>query len=311
MTCPFLPGSRPPERWDVVVFRYPEEPEVSYIKRLVGLPGETIRIFHGDIYIKPPGGDSYALARKPLRHQAAMQIGVYDDRHQPRAFQSKPEWRRWTSPDGWLADRAAVSAGTRRSNRANNGPSCGTVISCLSPSNGTPCSTARPAARPSPDAGHRLLLIQHEHDGRSSNRLPDESPDRQSAWMQPHWVGDLTLEADIDVTDCRPGARSGSSSSRAGSPTAARSTCHGHGGRDPRRRGAGPLADNHQGHGRHHVEFANVDDRMSLDGRRPILRAAMASSTNRRNRSRFRPRPTWPRRRSRHEMPRSLRATLS
>ena len=36
---PFLPGSRPPGRWDVVVFRYPEEPEVSYIKRLVGLPG--------------------------------------------------------------------------------------------------------------------------------------------------------------------------------------------------------------------------------------------------------------------------------
>ena len=35
----------------------PEEPEVSYIKRLVGLPGETIRIAHGDVYIKPPGGD--------------------------------------------------------------------------------------------------------------------------------------------------------------------------------------------------------------------------------------------------------------
>ncbi len=46
----------------MVVFRYPEEPEVSYIKRLVGLPGETIRIFHGDIYVKPPGGDQYLLA---------------------------------------------------------------------------------------------------------------------------------------------------------------------------------------------------------------------------------------------------------
>ena len=41
---PFLPGSGPPERWDVVVFRYPEEPELSYIKRLIGLPGETLRI---------------------------------------------------------------------------------------------------------------------------------------------------------------------------------------------------------------------------------------------------------------------------
>ena len=58
---PFLPGSGPPERWDVVVFRYPEEPEVSYIKRLVGLPGETIRIAHGDIYVKPPGSDDVHL----------------------------------------------------------------------------------------------------------------------------------------------------------------------------------------------------------------------------------------------------------
>ena len=70
----------------MVVFRYPEEPEVSYIKRLVGLPGETIRIFHGDIYVKPPGGDTFTLARKPLRHQAAMQITVYDDRYQPRSL---------------------------------------------------------------------------------------------------------------------------------------------------------------------------------------------------------------------------------
>ena len=39
----------------MVVFRYPEEPEVSYIKRLVGLPGETIRIKHGDLLRQAPG----------------------------------------------------------------------------------------------------------------------------------------------------------------------------------------------------------------------------------------------------------------
>ena len=37
-SLPFLPGSGGPNRWDVVVFKYPEEPEVNYIKRLVGLP---------------------------------------------------------------------------------------------------------------------------------------------------------------------------------------------------------------------------------------------------------------------------------
>src|SRR5262249_29150502 len=33
-----------PDRFDVFVFRYPEDPQVNYIKRLVGLPGESLRI---------------------------------------------------------------------------------------------------------------------------------------------------------------------------------------------------------------------------------------------------------------------------
>ncbi len=106
---PFLPGSGPPERWDVVVFRYPEEPEVSYIKRLVGLPGETIRIAHGDVYVKAPGESVFTLARKPLRHQSAMQINVYDDRYRPRALAGRPEWTRWRPESAWKAARSRES----------------------------------------------------------------------------------------------------------------------------------------------------------------------------------------------------------
>ena len=40
---------REPRRWDVIVFKYPGNAKVNYIKRLVGLPGETLRIQHGDI----------------------------------------------------------------------------------------------------------------------------------------------------------------------------------------------------------------------------------------------------------------------
>src|SRR5262245_18612870 len=33
-----------PQRGDVIVFRKPSEPSVVYIKRLVGMPGDTIRV---------------------------------------------------------------------------------------------------------------------------------------------------------------------------------------------------------------------------------------------------------------------------
>ncbi len=39
-----------PRRWDLVVFRYPEEPSVNYVLRLVGLPGETITIREGCVW---------------------------------------------------------------------------------------------------------------------------------------------------------------------------------------------------------------------------------------------------------------------
>ncbi len=45
-----LPGLRQPVRGDVIVFIYPDDPRKFFIKRLVGLPGETIEIREGTVY---------------------------------------------------------------------------------------------------------------------------------------------------------------------------------------------------------------------------------------------------------------------
>ena len=41
----------PIERGDVVVFWYPKDPSVSFIKRIVGRPGDTVEIRRGAVYV--------------------------------------------------------------------------------------------------------------------------------------------------------------------------------------------------------------------------------------------------------------------
>ena len=41
----------PPERGEVIVFRFPRDPEKDFVKRVVGLPGEELEVRNGMVYI--------------------------------------------------------------------------------------------------------------------------------------------------------------------------------------------------------------------------------------------------------------------
>jgi signal peptidase I len=82
-----------PKRWDVVVFKNPPNPGLNYIKRLIALPGETVKIIDGDIYINDQ------IQRKPAGVQRELWMCIYDNDYQPFGAIMPVEKDAKTGPD--------------------------------------------------------------------------------------------------------------------------------------------------------------------------------------------------------------------
>ena len=50
-----------PSRGDIIVFKLPGQENINYVKRLVGLPGEIIKVENGLIYLKKVGSDNFEV----------------------------------------------------------------------------------------------------------------------------------------------------------------------------------------------------------------------------------------------------------
>jgi len=79
-----------PTRFDVVVFKNPEDPSLNYIKRLIGLPNEDVWLADGDVFVRPrtPAGlpdqaGSWAIQRKSDRIQSALWRMIFSSEYTP------------------------------------------------------------------------------------------------------------------------------------------------------------------------------------------------------------------------------------
>lgn len=50
-----------PERYDIIIFRNPDNEEECFVKRVIGLPGETVQIVNGIVYVTQTNGETIQL----------------------------------------------------------------------------------------------------------------------------------------------------------------------------------------------------------------------------------------------------------
>ncbi len=88
---------RSPRRWEVVAFRDPQRASRVVAKRVVGLPGESVEIRHGDVYVDG------RIARKTLAQQRALAVLVHDAQCLSQSPAISSRWQHDAHKSHWSA----------------------------------------------------------------------------------------------------------------------------------------------------------------------------------------------------------------
>lgn len=183
-----------PKRWDVIVFRYPEEAETYYIKRLVGLPNEVVKIFHGDIYAKGADDKDFVIQRKSPEKLRAMMQTVYDNDYvspQMLASDWPLRWQPWSQQDSegdWTPSEDARVYSTTGQQAGETWMRYQHIVPPESNWHLGEWNTAH-----APQA--QLISDFYAFNARVLRSNPQSPPSVAGL----HWVGDLILECELDV----------------------------------------------------------------------------------------------------------------
>lgn len=183
-----------PRRFDVIVFRFPLEAENYYIKRLVGLPNETVRIFHGDLYVKEANEQEFSIVRKTPEKLLAMAQIVHDNDYVSQELLERgwpARWQRW--PREAQTGAWQVSDDTRT--YQTDGRAAGDVW--IRYEHTVPSEANWRDGRWPPEYAPRPQLIT---DFYAFNARQLRSEGRLAPYMLGlHWVGDLILDCQLDI----------------------------------------------------------------------------------------------------------------
>jgi signal peptidase I len=203
-----------PQRWDIVVFKFPEHPQTNYIKRLIGLPGETLRIQQGDVYARKGQNTPLRILRKDNPDkQREVRILVYDDAFPERRLHKIGWPERWAAVakdgapghiTGWSDDNAGWKHDTAaRSFRLTPGKGKNKARRWIRYRHFLPRRSDWDAVangrREELDARSRLQLIADF----CGYNATDGNPDMERGQ---YWVGDLMLSCRVAIDQVVPKA---------------------------------------------------------------------------------------------------------
>jgi signal peptidase I len=206
-----------PERWDVIVFHFPGDAKMNYIKRLVGLPNEQLMIHGGDVFVRPLKSEQpYEIARKPPYKLRAIAQLVHDNAYIPADYLKSNwplRWHIWPPGEaagagGWNEQRELVEvSGVEKTRQrfAIDGRAPGARWIRYRHIVPSARDWARMLQGPLPPnyegARPQLITDFYAYNTSVARRESHVPPDERSASeFGLHWVGDLMLQADLQVT---------------------------------------------------------------------------------------------------------------